>query len=335
MQEFDAIIAGASFAGLTLADHLEGNILLIDRREIGTHQTSACATFIPVLEELGCRNSILQEFDHLVLHIPEERNVELVEPLCTFDYGKFCKTIANRIKAKILITPVNGASGKTVHTYSGDFRSDCIIDCTGWRAVLGSSIDTNYVDRNNLAFAIESVMDYTDESLHLFVDKNIINKGAAWIFPIGNKSRIGVSSYAGKTHLLPELSGFIKSMGYEGGDVHGGYIPYGLREPVVENIFMLGDSGGQVVPATEEGIRPSMIIGRECARIVQDVIDGNKPLNAGLSEYTDIVNKKKRGYNMMMNLQNILAKNMVPETIRKVACNRIFAKMFQRMYLGI
>ncbi len=335
MPEFDVIIAGASFAGLALADNLKGDILLIDRKEIGMHQTSACATFISVLEELGCRNSILQEFDNLVLHIPEERNVELVEPLCTFDYEKFCKIIANRIKAKILITPVNGASGKTVQTHSGDFGSDCIIDCTGWRAALGSSIDMNYVDRNKLAFAMESVMDYTDESLHLFVDKNIIQQGAAWIFPIRNKSRIGVTSYTGKTHLLPELSRFIKSMGYETGDVHGGYIPYGLREPVVENIFMVGDSGGQVFPAFEEGIRPSIVIGRECARIVQDVIDGNKPLNAGLTEYRDIVNKKKRGYNMMMNLQNLLVKDVVPETIRKVACNGIFAKMFQRMYLGI
>lgn len=335
MPEFDAIIAGASFAGLTLADDLEGDILLIDRKEIGTHQTSACATFTSVIEELGCRSSILQEFDHLVLHVPEEKNVELVEPLCTFDYEKFCKTIADRIKAKILITPVKGVSSNTVMTESGDFGSGCIIDCTGWRAALGSSIDTNYVDRNKLAFAIESEINHTDENLHLFVDPNIIHQGVAWIFPTGNKSRIGMGSYVGKTNLMPELSGFIKSMGYEGGDVHGGYIPYGLREPVVRNIFMLGDSGGQVFPATEEGIRPSIVIGRECARIVQDVIDGNKPLRAGLSEYRDFVNKKKRGYNMMMNLQNILVKDVVPETIRKVACNRIFAKMFQKMYLGI
>lgn len=335
MSEFDAIIAGGSFAGLTLADNLEGEILLIDRKEIGTHQTSACATFVSVLEELGCRNSILQEFENLVLHIPEERNVALVEPLCTFDYEIFCKNIARRTKAKIRITTVNGVAGKTILTGDGNYDSECIIDCTGWRAVLGSSIDANYVERKKLAFAIESEIDYTDKDLHLFIDRNIINKGAAWLFPIGNRARIGVSSYEGNTNLLPELSCFIKSMGCETGAVHGGYIPYGLREPVIQNIFMLGDSGGHVFPATQEGIRPSINIGRECARIVQNVIDGIKPLEEGLSEYRNMIYKKQRGYDMMMNLQNILVKNKVPETIRKAACNGIFAKMFQRMYLGI
>ncbi len=66
MPEYDAIIAGASFAGLIAADNIEGNILLIDRKEIGSGQTSACATFTSVLEGLGCSNSILQEFDTLV-----------------------------------------------------------------------------------------------------------------------------------------------------------------------------------------------------------------------------------------------------------------------------
>jgi len=73
MHEYDAIIAGASFAGLAAADSLEGDILLIDRKDIGTRQTSACATFTSVLEELGCRNSIIQEFDTITLHIPEEK----------------------------------------------------------------------------------------------------------------------------------------------------------------------------------------------------------------------------------------------------------------------
>ena len=42
MYDHDAIIAGASFAGLILADNLDGDILLIDRKEIGSKQTSAC-----------------------------------------------------------------------------------------------------------------------------------------------------------------------------------------------------------------------------------------------------------------------------------------------------
>ncbi len=335
MPEYDAIIAGASFAGLVAADNIEGDILLIERKEIGSGQTSACATFTSVLEGLGCRSAILQEFDTLILHIPEERKVELIEPISTFDYEKFCTTIAHRIKAKILKTSVKGVAGQTVITGSGNFDSQCIIDCTGWRAVLASSLDRDYVDRQKLAFGIESEVDYTDDRLHFFVDPRIIQQGAAWIFPIGNKSRIGLANYAGKTNILPELSGFLKTMSLDVDGIHGGYIPFSLREPCVGNIFVVGDSAGMAPPTTSEGIRYAIKYSRECARIVQNIIDGDKTLEYGLLEYRNIVYRGKRGYNMLMNMQNRLMNNIVPETIKKTACSRSFSKLFQRMYLGI
>ncbi len=335
MRDYDAIIAGGSFAGLVLADNIEANTLLIEKKEIGSHQTSACATFTSLLEELGCRNSILQEFNTLVLHIPEEREVELVEPISTFDYEKFCKTIAKRIQAKLLLAQAAGVQGQTVRTGAGNFDSECIIDCTGWRAVLASSLNNSHVDRQKLAFGIESEVNYTDDKLHFFVDPEIIQQGAAWMFPAGKKARTGVISYAGKTNLMPELTAFINRFGAEIDEVHGGFIPFGLRKPVVENIFLVGDSAGMAPPATSEGIRPAVRLGRECARIVQNIIDGDKTLEKGLKEYRDIVCRSKRGYNMLMNMQQRLLNNLVPETIRKAACSRVFSKLFQRMYLVI
>ena len=335
MHEYDAIIAGASFAGLAAADSLEGDILLLDRKEIGTRQTSACATFTSVLEELGCKSSILQDFDTLTMHIPEEKKVELIEPISTFDYEKFCKTIERRIKVKNLKASVKGVAGDMVLTDEGNFSSQCILDCTGWRAVLATSIRQDYVDRRNLAFGLESEIDYTDDSLHFFIIPEIIRQGAAWIFPIGNKSRIGVASYAGKTRILPQLSGFIKTLGLELSKTHGGYIPFGLREPVVGNLFMVGDSAGMAPPTTSEGIRPAINFGRECAGIVQGIINGDKIVKDGLIEYRDIVNKSKNRYKWLLNMQTPLLDNIVPGTIKKAACNRIFSKLFQKMYLGV
>ena len=261
--------------------------------------------------------------------------MELVETISTFDYGKFCTTIAHRIKAKILKTSVKGVTGQNVITGSGNFDSQCIIDCTGWKAVLATSLKKDYVDRQKLAFGIESEVGYTDDRLHFFVDPKIIQQGAAWIFPIGNKSRISLANYAGKTNILPELAGFLKTMSLDVEGVHGGYVPFGLREPVVGNIFMVGDSAGMAPPTTGEGIRYAINYSRECARIVQNIIDGDKTIEYGLREYRDIVYRSKRGYNMLMNMQNRLLDNLVPETIKKAACNMVFSKLFQRMYLGI
>jgi len=49
---YDAIIVGASFAGLAVASRLRGNVLIIDKKDIGTGQTSACGTLLSVPQAL-------------------------------------------------------------------------------------------------------------------------------------------------------------------------------------------------------------------------------------------------------------------------------------------
>lgn len=100
MITYDVIIAGASFAGLAVASELKGDILLLNKKEIGTEQTSACGTFYNVIEELNCKDSILQTFDRLVFNCPAKEEVKLIEPLCTIDYEKFCQTMSKRLKQR-------------------------------------------------------------------------------------------------------------------------------------------------------------------------------------------------------------------------------------------
>ncbi len=66
--KYDAIIVGASFAGLAVASSLRGNILLIDKKEIGTRQTSACGSILSVLERMDCMDSVLQVYDVGFIH---------------------------------------------------------------------------------------------------------------------------------------------------------------------------------------------------------------------------------------------------------------------------
>jgi len=338
MRSYDAIIAGASFAGLAVASNIEGDILLIDRKEIGTNQTSACGTFYKVIEEFNCERSILQTFDTLILHCPEEKKIELIEPLCTFDYKKLCKILANRVKAKKIKTTVKGVNGHRVITNSPEFsccQSECIVDCTGWKAILASSLKNGFVDKNKLSFGIETIVDYQDDNLHFFINPKIIRKGIAWIFPAGKKSRIGVASYIGKTDLIPELKRFLENMDLKMTEVHGGYIPYGLRETVVDNIFLVGDAAGQATPLTAEGIRKSLYFGKECGKIIQKIIDKEITLKEGLKEYKSFVEKSERGYKWLLSLQNQLLEHEIPEILWKAFDNKVFSKNFQKAYLKI
>ena len=71
--DFDVVICGASFAGLTVARELRATgarVLVLDRYEIGERQTSACAAPTDWLRNLGLEDSILQTFDSLLVHTP-------------------------------------------------------------------------------------------------------------------------------------------------------------------------------------------------------------------------------------------------------------------------
>jgi len=91
--DYDAIIVGASFAGLAVARRLRGRILLLDRHEVGAVQTSTCGTPLWVPHAVGVEESVLQVHEKVVVHAPTGTVVFDVSdvPYCTFDYRKFCR----------------------------------------------------------------------------------------------------------------------------------------------------------------------------------------------------------------------------------------------------
>src|SRR5256886_15615801 len=90
----DALICGASFAGLAIARELAGSparVLMIDRYEIGERQTSACAAPTEWLEALGLVGSIRPTFSELVIHTPVGTSrYTLPWTFSTFDYRTPC-----------------------------------------------------------------------------------------------------------------------------------------------------------------------------------------------------------------------------------------------------
>ncbi len=333
--EYDAIITGGSFAGLAAAREIKGEVLLIDRKEIGSGQTSACGTFLKTLQDFNCESSAMQTFNKTVFHLPEAYEVGLVEPLCTFDYHEFCTTLADNVGARILKAKIKGMTNGAVVTDEGEFRSRCVLDCTGWRAVLASTLRPGYVRREKLGSWIETVAEYFDEALHVYAVPEILPGGVAWIFPIGGRSRIGIGSYAGTGGLLPALKKFLKRLGLVIGEVHGNFIPYGLREPIVGDVFVVGDAAGHALPVTAEGIRKSLEYGRTCGRIVQRVVDEETSLKQGLEEYKTLVEKSRQDYEVLEAMQQILLKDKVPNVLLKAFSNGNVSKGLQEAYLSI
>lgn len=334
-RDYDAVIAGGSFAGLAVASRVNGRVLLIDRGRIGEGQTSACGTFLRTLKGFGCEDSVLQVFTRAVFHLPGEYEVPLVEPLCTIDYKRFCESLMEEVEAEVLRARVRGMRNGAVVTDAGEYRGRCVVDCTGWRAVLASSVKRDYVRRDMMGAWIETVAGFEDDALHFYAVPHILPGGVAWVFPVGEVSRVGIGSYRGDGGLLRALRLFLSGLGLAPGECHGNFIPYGLREPVVGNIFVVGDAAGQALPVTAEGIRKSLEYGRACGRVVQAVMEGDISLEEGLREYRALVERSRGAYEALLGMQQILADNDVPDILMKAFTDRVFAEEMQKAYLRI
>jgi len=304
-REYDAIVVGASFAGLAVARELRGEVLLLDRFDVGSHQTSACGTPLWVVERLGVQESVIQVHPRAVIHTPNRTVIydASESPYCTFDYGRFCRGLLEQCHVRFLRTAVRGFSQGGVETEDGRFEAPCVIDASGWHRALVDRAGPAATGPMPLSFGLETETDYRGEGLYFWVDPAILAEGAAWLFPIGARSRVGVGSFAGVSKLRAPLERFLEGLDLRPGRFHGTYFPAGLGAPTVGHVFAVGDAAGQCLPLTAEGIRPAVYFGRICGVLVQSVIDGRLSLEDALQAYRLRVFAHRRAYRMLRGLQ--------------------------------
>ncbi len=307
VKRYDAIIVGGSFAGLAVASRLRGNILLIDKKEIGTGQTSACGTTLSVPEGLDCMDSVLHIYNTGFIHTSSKTiEYDLPYPFCAFDYAKFCRGLTRRSEADFLKAQVLCLRDGHVVTDKGELEATCLVDASGWHAVLASSVNRGFVDSSTMSFGIETTVNYEGEGLHFWLDPGLIERGIGWLFPCGSQARFGVGSYVGDTNLRPRLASFLSDFRLQLADVHGGFFPSRLRRPTMGKTFLVGDAAGQCEPFTGFGIRPALYFGLKCADTVQRVIDKEMNLEEGLRHYNKLVRTYHRHYTFLGGLQKLL-----------------------------
>lgn len=304
-RDYDAIIVGASFAGLAVARELSGRVLLLDRHEVGSHQTSACGTPLWLVERLGVKESVIQVHDRAVVHTPTRTVIydAAHSPYCTFDYRRFCRGLLDQCDVRFVRAAVQGIGAGAVQTEAGRFEAPCVIDASGWHRVLVGAGSAPARGGPSLTFGLETEAEYAGEALYFWIDPAILREGAAWVFPIGARSRIGVGSYAGASKLRAPLARFLGRLELRPARFHGTYFPAGLGEPAVGRIFAVGDAAGQCLPLTGEGIRPAVSFGRICGELVQAVIDGRITLDVALGAYRRRVLAHRTAYRVLRVLQ--------------------------------
>lgn len=330
----DVVIIGGSFAGLSTAYFIDsGSTLILEKeKSLGIKQRSACATFVESLKRLKCEKSILRTFDTLTFHSPDfEAKVTLFTPLCTFDYKMFCELLKSKLSNAEIITgskvsKVFNGNPKRVLCKDKEYKGKILVDCSGWGATIAKNLSSNYGYGSKLAYGVETESNYEGDnnSIHFFFGKKFIKGGYGWIFPIGEeRARIGVGSFnnfKGREGLKKFMASL--NMGENKLDIHGGFIPcFGLRDPVIKDIFVVGDACGQVLPVSAEGIRKAIYYGEICGTLVSKVLKGELELAEALNLYRNEVHKSKVFYDNLSFLQKIAV--YVPD----LAWNKIAKKI--------
>lgn len=273
---YDVLIAGGSFAGLAAAVQLRGRrVLLVEPREIGAVQTSACGTPLAVLQATGTVDSLLQIHNSLVLHLGDA-TIEYPLPyaFCTFDYRRFCQLLLAQADAEVVRASVLRHDGHVVTTTQGEFEARVLVDATGWRAALATNSQRRAQQPAGRSFGVETSLPMRADGLHFYYEPSLTgSRAVGWMFPAGATSRIGVGSYLGRSQLSRPLSRLLEArFSSAPNGRHGGYFPYRRLPAVSDDVFRVGDAAGHCLPLTGEGIRPALYFGAKLGRLVQGIL---------------------------------------------------------------
>jgi flavin-dependent dehydrogenase len=319
--DWDVIVCGASFAGLTVARELNGSgarVLVVDRYEIGERQTSACAAPTTWLEALGLSTSIRQTFGDLVFHTPHAgTRMRLPWTFSTFDYPELCGLLWAQCDAEFETAKVEGridagmparnGSGRPIgiETDRGVVSAPLVVDALGWRRVLGDGYQPPDAP---LSRGLEVHPPGSGGDLELWIERRVVPAGYGWSFPAGDELRVGVGSFDPHHHVKDPTVELAARLELPAEGYQGNWIPHKLRDGVERDVFFCGDSAGPCLPVTAEGIRPAFYFGVACGRELRSVAEGRSSRDAALTRYGSFNDSHRRKYEWMLRIQRLVPK---------------------------
>lgn len=307
--DYDAIVCGASFAGLTVARQLAGSgarVLVLDRYEIGERQTSACGVPTDWLRAMGLEDSGRQEFGELVVHTPHGTSrYELPWTFSTFDYRQLCELLWSGCDAEFETATVSARSGETVHTDRGDISAPLLVDALGWRRILAS--DGGYQPPDApLSRGLEVHPEGGSEDLEVWIDRRYVPAGYGWCFPASDEQRIGVGSFDPRFHVKDTTVLLAEDLERPPVRYQGNWIPHKLRPATEGDVFFVGDSAGHCLPLTAEGIRTAFYFGIKLGDELRAVIEGRQDRATAARNYSQFADGHEWKFRWMLRAQRLL-----------------------------
>jgi flavin-dependent dehydrogenase len=338
-RDADVLICGASFAGLAVARELAGSgarVLLVDRYEIGERQTSACAAPTEWLVAMGTESSIKQTFGELVIHTPHvTTRMRLPWTFSTFDYPTLCEQLFEQCDAEFETATItrlaaSSTSARSIETDRGELQAPLIVDALGWRRVLG---DHGYQPPEApLSRGLEVHPGGTSDDLEIWIDRGYVPAGYSWSFPASDEVRVGVGSFDPRFHVKDSTVQLAGDLDRDAVRYQGNWIPHKLRDATEGGIFFVGDSAGQCLPLTAEGIRTAFYFGIACGRELRRVVQGGTTPGSALRRYREFSARHEWHFRWLLRVQRLEPR--VPPRVLAVALRGMSHERFVSWSFG-
>jgi digeranylgeranylglycerophospholipid reductase len=313
----DVLVCGASFAGLAVARELAGSgaeVMVLDRYEIGERPTSACGIPTEWLRALGLMEAEQQRFGSLVVHTPHgDTRYRLPWTLSTFDYRELCTLLWRQCDATFetakvnrrAAEPANGSGEIGVETDRGVISAPLVVDALGWRRVLARGDGYQPPDAP-LSRGLEVHPEGSGDDLEIWIDRRYVPAGYGWSFPADHELRVGVGSFDPRFHVRETTELLAEELGRDRVRYQGNWIPHRLRRATEGGVFFAGDSAGQCLPLTAEGIRTALYFGIALGRELRGVVEGRQDREQAAAAYAEFNDSHGWKFRWMLRAQKLI-----------------------------
>ena len=330
--DWDALVCGASFAGLAVARELAGSgakVLVVDRYEVGERQTSACAAPTEWLGAMGLSDSIRQTFSDLVIHTPHASvRMHLPWTFSTFDYPTLCALLFEQCDAAFETATVEGRTGAVVSTDRGELAAPLVVDALGWKRLLAPSSNGYQPPDAPLSRGLEVHPWGASDELEIWIDRGYVPAGYSWSFPADDEVRVGVGSFDPRFHVKEPTVRLAEDLEREAERYQGNWIPHRLRPAVEDGVLFVGDSAGHCLPLTAEGIRTAFYFGIACGRELRKVLDGHATRDEALRRYAAFSAAHRWKFESLLRVQRLVPR--VPPRLLALALRGMSTDAFVR-----